>query len=56
MVPKDKIVGRPIRLNKQRLAVQHGKNYADVIFLGDLHAGSPQFDKPRFLKMIDFCF
>ena len=55
MVPKDTIVGRPIRLNRQRLSLQRGKNYADVIFLGDLHAGSPQFDKTRFLSMIDFC-
>jgi len=54
MTPKDKIVGRPIRLNVQRLAI-NTQGYADVIFLGDLHYGSPQFDKQRFLNMVEFC-
>lgn len=53
---KDKIVGRPIRLNKQTLTAKKGNDYAEVIFIGDCHYGSPQFDKPRFLAMIDYCF
>lgn len=52
---KDKIVGRPIRLNRQKLVVRPGKNYAEVIFIGDAHHGSPQFDKVRFLNMLKYC-
>ena len=55
MRPNDKIVGRPIRLNKQVLIPKKRENYSEVVFLGDLHYGSPQFDEPRFLRMIDFC-
>ena len=55
MKPNDKIVGRPIKLNKQVLTPKQGKNYAEVVFLGDIHLGSPQFDQPRFLAMLDYC-
>lgn len=51
----DNIIGRPIRLNKQNLLVKKGTDYAEVIFIGDVHLGSPQFDKKRFEAMIDFC-
>ena len=51
---KDKIVGRPIRVNRQRLVVRKN-NYAEVIFLGDVHYGSPQCDIERFQKMLDYC-
>jgi len=54
-VPSDKIVGRPIRLNKKVLAPKKGRDYAEVVFLGDSHFGSPQFDQARFLSMIDYC-
>lgn len=50
----DKIIGRPIRLNKQNLELKRGKDYAEVVFIGDVHLGSPQCDKPRFLNMIDY--
>ena len=52
---KDAIIGRPIRLNLQTLIPQASKDYAEVIFIGDCHYGSPQFDQPRFLKMIEYC-
>lgn len=52
---KDSIVGRPIRLNKQTLVPKKGKDYAEVIFAGDVHYGSPQCDINRFKKMIDYC-
>ena len=55
MIPNDRIRGRPIRLNKQVLSTKKGKNYAEVVFLGDCHLGSPQFDQPRFLKMVEYC-
>jgi len=50
----DKIVGRPIRNNKQVLQPKKGKNYAEVVFIGDLHLGSPQFAQQKFLNMIDY--
>ena len=50
----DKIVGRPIRLNSHRLSTK-GRDFAEVIFIGDAHYGSPQFDKERFLRMIEYC-
>lgn len=52
---KDKIIGRPIRLNKQILKPTIGKDYAEVVFIGDIHLGSPQFDRQRFESMINYC-
>lgn len=44
------------RLNVQHLNVRnHGKNYAEVIFFGDTHWGSPQCDRERAKKMIEYC-
>ena len=40
-VGKDKIVGRPIRLNKVTLN-PNGKGYAELLFWGDVHLGHPQ--------------
>lgn len=51
----DKIPGRPIRLNRQTLKVKPGKDYAEVVFIGDVHYGSPQCDQDRFLAMVDYC-
>ena len=51
----DKIVGRRIRLNRRVVPVKPGTNYGEVIFLGDIHYGSPQFDKERFLAMVEYC-
>jgi predicted phosphodiesterase len=51
----DKIVGRPIRVNKQVLKTPKGKDYAEVVFLGDVHYGSPQCDTNRFLGMVNYC-
>lgn len=53
--PNDKIVGRPIRLNQQKLEVKPGKNYAEVVFIGDVHYGSPQCDVAKFLAMLAYC-
>lgn len=55
MKPNDKIVGRPIRCNKRVLHLKKGKKYAEVMFIGDVHAGSPQFDEQRFLNMLNYC-
>ena len=55
IVGNDKIIGRPIRLNQQTLTPKTGEEYAEVMWIGDCHYGSPQFDEPRFIKMLDFC-
>ena len=51
----DRIVGRPIRCNRKTLSVKSGKDYAELLFLGDVHLGSPQCDVDRFLRMVKFC-
>lgn len=51
----DKIQGRPIRLNYRVLVPRRGKNYVEVMFIGDSHLGSPQFDQERFLANIKYC-
>lgn len=55
MIPNDRIIGRPIRLNQQTLIPRKGKNYAEVMLIGDCHLGSPQFDRPRFERMLEYC-
>lgn len=49
----DKIVGRPIRLNRRMLKAPRG--YADLLLVGDLHYGSPQCDIRRFEDNLAFC-
>lgn len=49
----DTIVGRPIRLNRQHLNKQ--ANCAEVMFLGDIHLGSPQCDVNRLMANIAYC-
>jgi len=49
----DKLIGRPIRCNKQVLKPKG--NSADVMFIGDVHYGSPQCDVDRFLGNLDYC-
>jgi hypothetical protein len=51
----DKIVGRPLRLNRQKLDVKKGKDYAEMIFFGDLHLGSQQLDRQRAIDMLQYC-
>jgi hypothetical protein len=51
----DKIVGRPIRLNRKTLEVKSGKDYAELIFMGDAHYGSHEFNQKKFLAMLDYC-
>jgi hypothetical protein len=50
----DKTVGRPIRLNRQTLEVNN-EGYAEVVFLGDTHYGSPQCSKKKLLSTLDYC-
>jgi UDP-2,3-diacylglucosamine pyrophosphatase LpxH len=50
----DKIVGHPIRCNRKTLQPRGAKPYAELMLVGDVHLGSPQFDQPRFLRQLDF--
>lgn len=51
---KDGIQGRQIRLNKCVLKPQK-PNHAEVMFIGDLHFGSPQCNHQRFLGNLEYC-
>ena len=52
---RDGIVGRPIRLNRCVLQTRGTNDYAEVMFISDVHFGSPQCDKQRFLDNLDYC-
>ena len=51
---KDSLRGRPIRCNKQTLQTKP-KGYAEVIFFGDVHIGSPECDLERAERMLEYC-
>lgn len=53
---KDKIVGRPIRLNIQKLKCKPGKDYAEVVFFGDVHYGARECDFDKARAMLDYCY
>ena len=50
----DKVVGNEIECNK-RVLQPTGKKYAEVIFLGDVHYGSPECNVKKFKKMLAYC-
>ena len=53
---KDKVIGRPIKCNRQVLRVlKTKKEYAEVVFIADLHYGSPQANVKKFKAMLDYC-
>lgn len=52
---RDKIPGKQIQLNRQRLKVKKGKKYSEVVFFGDLHYGNPSCDLERAKRMLDYC-
>ena len=54
-IGQDKIRGRPIRLNKQRLELKRSKEYAEMILFGDLHFGHPCCDIERAKRQIKYC-
>ena len=51
---KDKIVGRPIRLNQFKLKVKPNRNYAELLFFGDVHWGHPQCREDKVVKMLQW--
>ena len=50
---KDKVIGRPIKCNRWVLRTK--KEYAEVVFIADLHYGSPQANVKKFKAMLDYC-
>jgi len=50
----DKIVGRPIRLNKFKLEVKKDKKYAELLLFGDLHLGHPQSNIKKAKGMLNW--
>lgn len=53
-IGKDKIIGRPIELNKKKLNTIKGKEYAEILFFGDLHLGHPQCRINKAKDMLDY--
>ena len=47
------MIERIIRLNEQTL--EHNETYSEVMFIGDVHYGSPQCDVKRFESNLEFC-
>jgi len=52
---KDKIAGKPIRLNRKKLMIKQSKDYAEVVFFGDLHFGARECDIERAKRMLEYC-
>jgi len=55
---KDKIKGRPIRLNYQELEARRTSDvgrYATIKFLGDIHYGSRECDIRKVQECLDYC-
>jgi len=52
---KDKIIGRPVRLNRVTLKPKKGRNYAEIIFFGDIHLGYPTANMDEAMAMLDYC-
>lgn len=50
---KDKIPGRPIRLNRKTLK-ENNKGYTEVLFFGDLHLGHPKCKLDKAKGMLDW--
>lgn len=55
----DRLIGRPIRLNRQKLNVKkrgqgEHKNYAEILFWGDIHYGYPTCNIEKARRMLDY--
>lgn len=51
---RDRIIGRPISLNKVKLIPKVDKNYAEILFFGDLHLGHPQCQIKKAKAMLKY--
>lgn len=52
---KDKKRGRPLLLNTQELEKQEKKDYASIVFWGDVHYGAPNCNIEKALNMLEYC-
>ena len=48
-------ITKTIWLNRQRLEIKPNKDYAEVVFCGDWHLGAREFDRPRLVRMLNYC-
>ncbi len=48
-------VGRPVKLNQKVLVPRKGKDYAEVVFFGDLHYGAPTCLLDKAQATLDYC-
>ena len=46
--------GRPIRLNRQTLLLKPNKDYAELIFVGDVHLGYPTTNIEEFQDQLEY--
>jgi len=44
-----------MKLNKMRLDPARGKDYAEMVFWGDVHYGSSYCDVRKATAMLDYC-
>lgn len=44
-----------MEINRQHLKSKYTKNYAEIVFLGDVHYGSTQCNVKKFKEMIEYC-
>ncbi len=51
---QDKIIGRPIRLNQVELEPIPGKDYAELLFWGDVHLGHPQTNIKKAISYLEY--
>ena len=51
---RDKVRGRPIRLNRQTLKIKRNKDYAELIFWGDIHFGYPTCNIRKAKDMLEY--
>lgn len=47
--------GRRVKLNKIKLEPKKGKNYAEVLFIGDWHLGHPECLLDKIKEQLDYC-
>ena len=46
---------RVTSLNRQHLEMKEGKDYSEVVFIGDVHYGSKYCNVDKFEKMLNYC-
>ncbi len=51
----EKRKGRPLSVNIKKLECRKGKDYAEIIFFGDLHFGHPTCLLEKAKQMLDYC-